>query len=145
MSVLAVGDGSPNLHSELNTLAGSVKEVRHDALGSQLATWMYMMSRSYRQPFMAITGSPSAKQDKIHAHRGERRLQNRATKAAACGGFEDFLLPHKFEAYWNNTYKWGRDGRQRYFPPPHRTGFGDFIRARDWQEYTQWYRKLRRK
>ena len=110
-----------------------------------------MMSRSYRQPFQAITGSQSAKQDKIRAHRGERRLLKRAIKAAERRGFDDFLLPHKFEAYWNNNYKWDRDGRQIYVMQPQHSR-SDLTRAFDPQHYEEWlkeeqerYRRLLRK
>jgi len=41
------------------------------------------MSRSYKkQPFMAICGNGSAKQDKIQAHRGERAAHKRAIHKA---------------------------------------------------------------
>lgn len=74
------------------------------------------MSRSFRrQPFMAVTGPGSAKRDKITAHRGERRAQNRAiNKAFKEQDFENFLLPARHECHWNNNYCWGRDGSQMY-------------------------------
>lgn len=73
------------------------------------------MSRSYkRRPFMAICGNGSAKQDKIMAHRGERRANRRAIDEARKQDFEDFLPPHRLECPWNNTYSWGRDGNQNY-------------------------------
>ncbi len=70
------------------------------------------MSRSYRRPFAAITGLASAKSDKQMAHRGVRRKQNQALRT--CCDFESFLLPHRLECHWNNTYCWGRDGAQCY-------------------------------
>jgi hypothetical protein len=69
------------------------------------------MSRSSRRPFAAITGVASAKCDKQMARRGVRRKQNSALKT--CLDFESFLLPHRLECHWNETYNWGRDGAQR--------------------------------
>lgn len=69
------------------------------------------MSRSYRRPYAAVTGTASAKQDKVLAHRGVRRAQNAALRLAA--DFEELLLPHKLECHWNDPYSWGRDGKQR--------------------------------
>lgn len=101
---------------------------------------------------MAITGSTSAKQDKVRAHRGERRLQNWAIRVAERRGFEDFLLPHKLEAHWNNNYRWDRDGRQLYFPPPQHSRSADWFWAYAPDRYADWlkeeqecYRKLQRK
>src|SRR6266702_718839 len=68
------------------------------------------MSKSYRQPYASVTGNRSAKQDKILAHRGERRAQNYALRV--CQDWEEFLIPHKRECYWNNVYSWSRDGNQ---------------------------------
>jgi hypothetical protein len=73
------------------------------------------MSRSYRRPFAAITGTASAKDDKRLAHRGVRRKQNLALRS--CSDFEELLLPHALECPWNNTYIWGRDGAQCYWSP----------------------------
>ncbi len=70
------------------------------------------MSRSYRRPFAAITGTASAKDDKRLAQRGLRRKQNLALKI--CPDFGNLLLPHRFECAWNNNYCWGRDGAQCY-------------------------------
>ena len=70
------------------------------------------MSRSYRRPYAAITGTASAKSDKQLAHRGVRRKQNLALKT--CADFENLLLPHRLECHWNNTYNWGRDGAQSF-------------------------------
>jgi hypothetical protein len=76
------------------------------------------MSRSRkRRPFMAVTGSGSAKQDKIIAHRGERRAHTRALIVARKQDYEDFLPPKRLECAWNNTYSWGRDGSQMYWKP----------------------------
>jgi hypothetical protein len=70
------------------------------------------MSRSYRRPYAAITGTASAKDDKRLAHRGVRRKQNLALKI--CADYENLLLPHPLECHWNDTYNWGRDGAQCY-------------------------------
>jgi hypothetical protein len=70
------------------------------------------MSRSFRRPYAAITGTASAKSDKQLAHRGVRRKQNLSIKT--CLNFEELLLPHPLECPWNNTWCWGRDGAQRY-------------------------------
>ena len=73
------------------------------------------MSRSYRKPFMAITGCGSAKRDKVCAHRAVRRAQNHAIKNAFLeDSFEDFLLPHIYECSYNDVWGWNRDGDVRY-------------------------------
>jgi len=68
------------------------------------------MSRSYRRPFAAISGTASANDDKRMAHKGVRRKQNHALKT--CNDYEDLLLPHGLECSRNNNYCWGRDGSQ---------------------------------
>ncbi|MFZ0303949.1 MAG: hypothetical protein WAL75_14765 [Terracidiphilus sp.] len=70
------------------------------------------MSRSWRRPYAAITGTASAKDDKRLAHRGVRRKQNLALKT--CADYENLLLPHPLECPWNNNYCWDRDGGQSY-------------------------------
>ena len=92
------------------------------------------MSRSYRRPFAAITGTASAKNDKRMAHRGLRRKQNLALNI--CLDYHSLLLPHRFECAWNDTYIWGRDGAQTYL--------GSMRNSQD--DYSQqYYRKLLRK
>lgn len=87
------------------------------------------MSRSYRhRPFMAITGNCSAKRDKVLAHRGERRANNRVIHEARKQDFEDFLLPHRRECCHNNTYDWGRDGKQTYQTPAKHSHKDWFVR-----------------
>lgn len=71
------------------------------------------MSRSYRKPATAVTTCSSAKDDKKHAHRGVRRAQNQALKT--CLDWDEFLIPHKYECSWNETYNWGRDGCQKLY------------------------------
>jgi hypothetical protein len=92
------------------------------------------MSRSYRRPYAAITGTASAKDDKRMAQRGIRRKQDHTLKS--CADFEELLLPHRLECAWNDTYAWGRDGSQMYFGPERRAGD-------EWRE--RHYRKLLRK
>jgi hypothetical protein len=82
------------------------------------------MSRSYKKnPFTAICGGDSAKYDKQLAHRGVRRAQNQATRRMAYD--EDLLMPHRYECTWNETYNWGRDGKQCWQAPD----------ARDWERH----------
>ena len=68
------------------------------------------MSRSYRKPYTAITGTRSAHADKKFAARGLRRGQNQWLRTL--GDLEGGLMPHRLECARNNTYDWGRDGRQ---------------------------------
>ncbi len=85
------------------------------------------MSRSYRKPYAAVTGTKSAHNDKKIAARGLRRRQNQwlHTLQDIDGG----LIPHRLECAYNNTYNWGRDGRQRLiFPDCRRTNLFDFMR-----------------
>lgn len=91
------------------------------------------MSRSYRRPFAAFTGTASAKDDKRMAHRGVRQKQNLALKIAI--DYDNLLLPHRLECHWNDTYNWGRDGAQCY------VGYMRYNQDDD-QKY---YRKVRRK
>lgn len=73
---------------------------------------------------MAVCGSNNgAKQDKVLAHRGERRRQDRAIRNTH--DFADFVLPHRYECAWNNTYNWTRDGCQSYCG----------LTGRDWDTY----------
>jgi hypothetical protein len=92
------------------------------------------MSRSTRRPFVAVTGTASAKDDKRMAHRGVRRKQNLALKT--CADYEDLLVPHRLECAWNNNYCWGRDGAQCYCGAM-RNSIDDWSR--------NYYRKLLRK
>jgi hypothetical protein len=92
------------------------------------------MSRSFRRPYAAVTGTVSAKDDKHLAHRGVRRKQNLALMI--CGDYEDFLPPHPLECPSNNTWCWGRDGGQSYF--------GSLRHSADESSQT-YYRKLLRK
>lgn len=73
------------------------------------------MSRSFKhKPFMAITGSPSAQEDKTRAARGVRRTHRRVLHIAMKSGEYDVLLPHRLGCPGNNTYSWTRDGKQNY-------------------------------
>lgn len=73
------------------------------------------MSRSWRRPYAAITGTASAKSDKRLANRGVRHKQNHILQT--CADYETLILPHRLECAWNNIYHWGRDGAQRYTYP----------------------------
>lgn len=68
------------------------------------------MSRSHRRPYAACTGHNSAKRDKVQAHRGLRSLERKVLREVE--DWDSFLLPEREEASWNNTYSWGRDGKQ---------------------------------
>ena len=86
------------------------------------------MSRSFKkQPFMSICGNGSAKQDKILAHKGERRTYSKIIKQAIKDQDYDIFLPHRRECRWNNVYCWTRDGNQKY----------QALDNRDWQSYLE--------
>jgi hypothetical protein len=70
------------------------------------------MSRSYRRPFAVLSRRACGKSDKQLAHRGVRRKQNLDLKT--CPDYDSFLIPHRLECRWNDTYNWGRDGSQGY-------------------------------
>lgn len=94
------------------------------------------MSRSYRKPYTAITGTQSAHADKKMAARGLRRGQNQWLHNL--DDLEGDLIPHRLECAWNNTYAWGRDGRQRLvFPDCQGPGRYDFM-------YRYWLRLQRK-
>ena len=78
------------------------------------------MSRSWRRPYTAITGTASAKSDKRLANRGVRRKQNRILQS--CPDYETLILPHRLECAWNNTYCWRRDGGHHYVDPWYEAG-----------------------
>ena len=84
------------------------------------------MSRSYRKPYAAITGTASAKDDKTHAARGVRHTQNRyLERLARAQDWDSFSLPHRLECPWNEVYSWGRDGKQYLHFPARRGGRPD--------------------
>lgn len=76
------------------------------------------MSRSYRRPYTAVTGNKSAHADKKLAARGLRRRQNQWLHTLE--DLERELIPHRLECAFNNTYSWGRDGRQHLVFPGRR-------------------------
>ena len=92
------------------------------------------MSRSTRRPYAAITGAPSAKDDKRWAHRSARRKQDLALKT--CTDYDSLLIPHRLECAWNNPWCWDRDGAQSYY---------GFMRDSPDIGDRDFYRKLRRK
>ena len=94
------------------------------------------MSRSYRKPYAAVTGTKSAHEDKKTAARGLRRRQNQWLSTLE--DIDGALAPHRLECAHNNTYDWGRDGRQHLiFPDSRRSDRFDYI-------YRYWL-KLQRK
>ena len=83
------------------------------------------MSRSYKRPFMSITGA-GARFDKQMAARGMRRKQNMWLHCHWTD--EDLgLIPHRFECCHNEVYDWDRDGKQPYM------GLSD----NDWRRHTE--------
>jgi hypothetical protein len=94
------------------------------------------VSRSYRKPYTAVTGTKSAHNDKKMAARGLRRRQNQWLHTLE--DVDGALIPHRLECAYNNTYNWGRDGRQHLvFPDCRRTNLFEFM-------YRHWL-KLHRK
>lgn len=94
------------------------------------------MSRSYRKPYAAVTGTKSAHEDKKTAARGLRRRQNQWLSTLE--DIDGALAPHRLECAHNNTYDWRRDGRQHLiFPDSRRSDRFDYI-------YRYWL-KLQRK
>jgi hypothetical protein len=86
------------------------------------------MSRSFKkQPFMAICGGGSAQYDKTLAARGVRRAHRQTIHNALHIGDYEVVLPHRLQCCHNNTYSWGRDGKQRWCG----------LDARDWYDYVE--------
>jgi hypothetical protein len=102
------------------------------------------MSRSYRRPYAAVTGTISAKDDKTRAARGVRHVQKCYLWKILHGDLLDqFLIPHRLECSWNEVYSWTRDGKQRLRFPTSRPGPPDDP-CRVEHSYRYWL-KLRRK
>ncbi len=68
------------------------------------------MSGSYRKPYMAITGLSRSHDDKKKAARGLRRRQDAWLRGL--NQYDQALVPHRLACAFNNTYLWGRDGKQ---------------------------------
>ncbi len=84
------------------------------------------MSRSYRRPYCAVCGvGTSAKEDKVLAHRGVRRVHNHLVRLMLKDPCLNIPLPHFRSCPWNNVYSWSRDGHQRLCVPT----------ARDWDRH----------
>jgi hypothetical protein len=84
------------------------------------------VSRSYRKPYTTVTGTKSAHNDKKIAARGLRRRQNQWLYTLE--DVDGALIPHRLECAYNNTYNWGRDGRQHLvFPACQATARSDFM------------------
>ena len=75
------------------------------------------MSRSYRKPYSAITGVKSAADDKRVARRNWRHAQNNALRMPNID-WDEFLIPARYEASYNDVCGWGRDGIQSLYPVP---------------------------
>jgi len=117
------------------------------------------MGKSYRKPYSAITGTKSAKQDKLVARRCWRRAQEQAIRD--CRDWEDLVIPKRFEASFNDVWSWGRDGKQTYqglewaglrnpFYMSHRSPYctPEYL-ARHFEDrkrrFEEWQREVRRK
>jgi hypothetical protein len=70
------------------------------------------MGKSYRKPYATVTGARSAAHDKMVARRCYRRIQEHVIRTFD-GDWEDFVIPVRYEASFNNVCSWGRDGKQR--------------------------------
>ena len=112
------------------------------------------MSRSYRKPAHAVTSCSSAKDDKRHAARGVRRRQNQYLRDSQIANYwDEFLIPHKYECSFNETYCWGRDGCQSLRFPPKYGGYSGLAEERygpevAWNDYLddlERYEALKRK
>jgi hypothetical protein len=109
------------------------------------------MSRSYRKPYSAITGTSSAADDKRVARRGVRRRQNQYLRESFLSDdWDDFIMPHKYECSFNETYSWHRDGKQTLQSPPgYPTSwvflFGEESADERYQQSCDWYQRLHRK
>lgn len=87
------------------------------------------MSRSYRKPYSAITGTGSAAHDKMVARRCWRHAQNQALSCAFKNGedWDEFLIPNIYEASYNDVWGWGRDGNQTLQEEP------------VWEDHLSWF------
>lgn len=106
------------------------------------------MSRSYRRPYAAITGTKSAKDDKRIARQRVRRAENQAIRD--CKDFEELMMPERYECAYNDVWGWGRDGKQSlHFPPNPKPEFSPWRTEKDWIEWydylVKYYLKLHRK
>jgi hypothetical protein len=98
---------------------------------------------------MAITGNPSAQDDKTRAARSVRRTHRRVLYSAIKLGDYDVLLPKQKECAGNNTYSWTRDGKQQYQGLDNRD-WQRFLEAKSEEDYfgtwpPQWYILMLRK
>lgn len=68
------------------------------------------MSRSYRKPYIYVCGlRASSHSDKTVASRSYRRLANTYTRDHV-EAEDDFLIPDRLEANYNDPWGWSRDG-----------------------------------
>jgi hypothetical protein len=110
------------------------------------------MGKSYRKPYSAVTGVRSAHHDKTVAARGLRRGQNHALRTFKFEDWDEFIMPHRLECSWNNTYSWSRDGKQTlqfpYTPPLEGIWNGYSFNKPDdefYQRIDRYYERLQRK
>ena len=102
------------------------------------------MSRSYRKPYAAVTGTISAKDDKTRAARGVRHSQNYyLRKILQDNLIDEILIPHRLECSSNEVYNWTRDGKKHRQFPTSRPGRPDNGHGTE-DTYRYWLR-LRRK
>jgi len=72
------------------------------------------VSRSYRKPYAYVCGlRSSSHEDKTIASRAYRRLANSYTIEHY--DEDDFLVPHRRDANYNDPWGWSRDGNARYY------------------------------
>lgn len=98
------------------------------------------MARSYRRPYMAVTGVSSARYDKKCAARGIRAAHRQSLRhLLKTEAYEEYLPPHRYECQHNNTWNWRRDGGKCYCGTTE-----ERLKTEDaW--YVAWYRDLCRK
>lgn len=103
------------------------------------------MSGSYKkQPFMSVCGNSSAKRDKVRAHKGQRRTNNRIIKSSLkYRDFDELSFPHRIECPHNKVCVWVRDGKQIYQTPT-QDDWLDYLDGKDsWPP--MWYKQMMRK
>ena len=115
------------------------------------------MSRSYRKPYSACAGVYSAADDKRVARRNWRHAQNHALRMPNID-WDEFLIPARYEASYNDVWSWGRDGKQclnfeprwedclhwfysHYFTDEQALQYAE----EDFEKSKQWYASLKRK
>lgn len=109
------------------------------------------MSHSYRKPYSSACGYACNSADKRMAARGVRRTQNVYLRTQIkYNEFDDFLIPHRLESPWNNTYSWSSDGLPHLLKPISLYFYGlmiagDKIATSIFESHKQWYERIQRK